>query len=60
MQGQAKVQKVKNEELSIQVKAFQAQTEARVAEVKVVLLFASADSTKRAEIREALKILHQF
>jgi len=36
MQGQAEVQKAKNEELAIQVKAFQAQTEARVAEAKVV------------------------
>ncbi|EMP6219950.1 portal protein [Providencia rettgeri] len=60
MQGQAEVQKAKNEELSIQVKAFQAQTEARVAEAKVVQLLASADSTKRSEIREALKMLHQF
>lgn len=60
MQGQAEVQKAKNEELSIQVKAFQAQTEARVAEAKVVHLLASADSTKRSEIREALKMLHQF
>lgn len=60
MQGQAEVQKAKNEELSIQVKAFQAQTEARVAEAKVVQLLASADSAKRAEIREALKMLHQF
>lgn len=60
LQGQAEVQKTKNEELSIQVKAFQAQTEARVAEAKVVQLLASADSTKRSEIREALKMLHQF
>lgn len=60
LQGQAEVQKTKNEELSIQVKAFQAQTEARVAEAKVVQLLASADSTKRAEIREALKMLHTF
>ncbi|WP_245677457.1 portal protein [Candidatus Arsenophonus triatominarum] len=60
MQGQAEVQKAKNEELSIQVKAFQAQTEARVAEAKVVQILASADSTKRSEIREALKMLHQF
>ncbi|EPS1554649.1 portal protein [Proteus mirabilis] len=60
LQGQAEVQKTKNEELSIQVKAFQAQTEARVAEAKVVQLLASADSTKRAEIREALKMLHNF
>lgn len=60
MQGQAEMQKAKNEELSIQVKAFQAQTEARVAEAKVVQLLASADSTKRSEIREALKMLHQF
>ncbi|MTC16089.1 portal protein [Providencia alcalifaciens] len=60
MQGQAEVQKAKNEELSIQVKAFQAQTEARVAEAKVVQLLASADSTKRSEIREALKMLHNF
>ncbi|HGJ5884040.1 portal protein [Arsenophonus nasoniae] len=60
MQGQAEVQKAKNEELAIQVKAFQAQTEARVAEAKVVQILASADSNKRAEIREALKMLHQF
>ncbi|WYX00359.1 portal protein [Proteus vulgaris] len=60
LQGQAEVQKTKNEELSIQVKAFQAQTEARVAEAKVVQLLASADSTKRAEIRDALKMLHNF
>ncbi len=46
--------------MSIQVKAFQAQTEARVAEAKVVQILASADSTKRSEIREALKMLHQF
>lgn len=60
MQGQAEVQKAKNEELAIQVKAFQAQTEARVAEAKMVQILASADSAKRAEIREALKMLHQF
>lgn len=60
MQGQAEIQKAKNEELAIQVKAFQAQTEARVAEAKMVQILASADSAKRAEIREALKMLHQF
>lgn len=59
-QGQAELQKAQNEQLSIQVKAYQAQTDAQVAAAKVVQLLASADSQQKQDVREALKLLSQF
>lgn len=58
--GQAELQKASNEQMSIQVQAFKAQTDAQVAAAKVVELLASADSTKAADVREALKLLSNF
>lgn len=58
--GQAELQKAQNEQLSIQVKAYQAQTDAQVAAAKVVQLLADADSTKKKDVREALGLLAQF
>ncbi|ENF6482668.1 portal protein, partial [Escherichia coli] len=60
MQGQAELQKAQNEQTAIQVKAFQAQTEAQVAAANVVKILASADSQQKSDIREALKLLGQF
>lgn len=58
--GQAELQKAQNEQLSIQVKAYQAETDAQVAAAKVVQLLASADSQQKQDVREALKLLSQF
>ncbi|EHK7563072.1 portal protein, partial [Escherichia coli] len=58
--GQAELQKAQNEQASIQVKAFQAQTDAQVAAANVVKILASADSQQKSDIREALKLLGQF
>lgn len=56
----AELQKAANEQADIQVKAFKAQTDAQVAAAKVVEILASADSQKKQDIREALKLLSQF
>lgn len=56
----AELQKAANEQADIQVKAFKAQTDAQVAAAKVVEILASADSQKKQDIREALKLLGQF
>ena len=58
--GQAELQKAQNEQAAIQVKAFQAQTDAQVAAANVVKILASADSQQKSDIREALKLLGQF
>lgn len=58
--GQAELKKAQNEEVAIQVKAFQAQTDAQVAAANVVKILASADSQQKSDIREALKMLGQF
>ncbi|WP_165467245.1 portal protein [Escherichia coli] len=58
--GQAELQKAQNEQEAIQVKAFQAQTDAQVAAANVVKILASADSQQKSDIREALKLLGQF
>lgn len=58
--GQAEMQKAINEQAAIQVKAFQAQTDAQVAAANVVKILASADSQQKEDIREALKLLGQF
>lgn len=58
--GQAEMQKAMNEQAAIQVKAFQAQTDAQVAAANVVKILASADSQQKEDIREALKLLGQF
>lgn len=60
MQGQAELQKAQNEQLSIQVKVFQAQTDAQVAAANVVKILAQADSQQKQDIREALKMLSDF
>lgn len=60
MAGQAELQKAQNEQLNIQVKAYQAQTDAQVAAAKVVQLLAAADSTQKKDVREALALLAQF
>lgn len=60
MQGQAELQKAQNEQAAIQVKAFQAQTDAQVAAANVVKILATADSQQKSDIREALKLLSQF
>ncbi|END7513490.1 portal protein, partial [Escherichia coli] len=54
--GQAELQKAQNEQAAIQVKAFQAQTDAQVAAANVVKILASADSQQKSDIREALKL----
>lgn len=54
------MQKAQNEQAAIQVKAFQAQTDAQVAAANVVKILASADSQQKSDIREALKLLGQF
>ena len=59
-QGQAEIMKAQNEQADIQVKAFKAQSDAQVAAAKVVQLLADADSQKKQDIREALKLLSQF
>jgi hypothetical protein len=56
----AELQKASNEQTAIQVKAYQAQTDAQVAAAKVVQLLASADSQQKEDVREALKLLSQF
>ncbi|HHK6104863.1 TPA: portal protein [Yersinia enterocolitica] len=56
----AELQKAANEQADIQVKAFKAQTDAQVTAAKVVEILASADSQKKQDIREALKLLGQF
>lgn len=60
MQGQAELQKAQNEEKAIQVKAFQAQTDAQVAAANVVKILAQADGQQKQDIREALKMLSDF
>lgn len=58
--GQADLQKAQNDQARIQVDAFKAQSEAQVAAARVVEILASADSTKKQDVINALKLLGDF
>ncbi|EKN3396322.1 portal protein [Yersinia enterocolitica] len=58
--GQADLQKAQNDQARIQVDAFKAQSDAQVAAARVVEILASADSTKKQDVINALKLLGDF
>ncbi|NBJ34604.1 portal protein [Serratia fonticola] len=58
--GQADLQKAQNDQARIQVDAFKAQSDAQVAAARVVEILASADSTKKQDVINALKMLGDF
>lgn len=58
--GQADLQKAQNDQARIQVDAFKAQSDAHVAAARVVEILASADSTKKQDVINALKLLGDF
>ncbi|HDL8541515.1 TPA: portal protein [Yersinia enterocolitica] len=58
--GQADLQKSQNDQARIQVDAFKAQSDAQVAAARVVEILASADSTKKQDVINALKLLGDF
>ncbi|ALX96069.1 portal protein [Serratia fonticola] len=58
--GQADLQKAQNDQARIQVDAFKAQSDAQVAAARVVEILASADSTKKQDVINALKLLSDF
>ncbi|EPU0351696.1 portal protein [Yersinia enterocolitica] len=58
--GQADLQKAQNDQARIQVDAFKAQSDAQVAAARVVEILASADSTKKQDVINALTLLGDF
>ncbi|EKN3890694.1 portal protein [Yersinia enterocolitica] len=58
--GQADLQKAQNDQARIQVDAFKAQSDAQVAAARVVEILASADSTKKQDVINVLKLLGDF
>lgn len=58
--GQADLQKAQNDQARIQVDAFKAQSDAQVAAARVVEILASADSAKKQDVINALKLLGDF